>query len=193
MNLIFATHNLHKLAEIQRLLPDGFQLTGLTDLGLHEEIPEPGATLEENSLLKANYVHERFSCPVIADDSGLEVAALEGAPGVHSARYAGPGRDFNDNMDLLLKNLAPFADHSAKFVTVITYIDSAGKVHVFRGEMPGTIITQKRGTNGFGYDPIFLPQGHDRTFAEMSNEEKNAISHRARAFEKLIHYLSAQK
>jgi XTP/dITP diphosphohydrolase len=192
MKLCFATNNPNKLKEIVELLPDGMELVGLTDIGIDEDIPETGATLAENSALKAQYVFERIGIAVFADDTGLEVAALNGAPGVYSARYAGSQRNANDNMDLLLKNLADASDRSACFKTVITYIDSDGNVRAFEGRVDGRIIFDKRGTGGFGYDPIFVPEGEQRTFAEMSGEEKNRISHRARAFEKFLNYLATR-
>jgi len=192
MKLCFATKNLNKLKEIAALLPKGMELVGLADIGIDEDIPETGATLAENSALKAQYVFERKAIAVFADDTGLEVSALTGAPGVYSARYAGSKRDPNDNMDLLLKNLSTASNRSACFKTVITYIDADGKMHAFEGRVDGEIIHEKRGTGGFGYDPIFVPEGEQRTFAEMSGEEKNRISHRARAFEKFLNYLATR-
>lgn len=192
MKLCFASNNAHKLKEIAAMLPAGMQLVGLADVGITEDIPETGETLSENSALKARYVFERKQLPVFADDTGLEVAALDGAPGVYSARYAGPQRSADDNMDLLLKNLANISDRSACFKTVITFIDVDGNVHQFEGRVDGEIISEKRGAGGFGYDPIFVPQGETRTFAEMSGEEKNRISHRAQAFEKFLNYLAAR-
>jgi XTP/dITP diphosphohydrolase len=191
MKLCFASNNQNKLKEIAALLPEGLELVGLADVGITEDIPETGETLAENSSLKARYVFERKGIAVFADDTGLEVSALNGAPGVYSARYAGPQRDAIGNMDLLLKNLAIASDRSACFKTVITYIDTDGSVRAFEGRVDGEIIHEKRGTAGFGYDPIFVPEGEQRTFAEMSGEEKNRISHRARAFEKLLEFLNS--
>lgn len=192
MRICFASHNAHKLQEIRAMLPVGFELLGLDDLGITEDIPEPGETIEENSALKAQYVRERHEIPVFADDTGLEVKALNGEPGVYSARYAGPQRDANDNMDLLLKNLGDKTNRSAAFKTVITFIDGQGTERQFEGIVEGKIIHEKRGTKGFGYDPIFVPEGYDQTFAELPAEVKNSISHRARAFEKLIGFLKSE-
>lgn len=192
MKICFATNNKNKLIEIQQLLPNDFNLIGLGDLGVTEDIPETGITLEENSTQKATYVFSRHGIPVFADDSGLEVEALNGEPGVYSARYAGSQRSDNNNMNLLLEKLASKKDRSARFRTVITYLDAGGKSIQFAGVMEGQIIHEKRGAQGFGYDPIFRPSGYDLTFAEMAIDEKNKISHRARAFKKFISYLAKQ-
>lgn len=189
MKLCFASHNQNKLLEIGQMLPAGWELVGLDDIGITEDIPEPGATIEENSVLKARYVWERKRIPVFADDTGLEVSALDGEPGVYSARYAGPQRDANDNMDLLLQKLADKQDRSAAFKTVITYIDASGAENQFEGRVDGVMTSEKKGGAGFGYDPIFQPTGSSKTFAEMSSPEKNSISHRARAFEKFLTFL----
>lgn len=188
MRVCFASHNQHKVAEIAKLLPANIELVGLDELGFHEEIEESGTTLEENSRIKSSYVHEKLGIPVFADDSGLLVKALNGEPGVFSARYAGPGKDDEKNMSLLLQNLAGKNDRSAEFQTVITFIDEKGKEKQFKGVVAGEIIHEKRGTNGFGYDPIFIPRGYDLTFAELDSEEKNRISHRAKAVQQLIEY-----
>lgn len=193
MKICFASHNQNKLNEIGQMLPEGWELVGLDAIGITEDIPEPGATIEENSLLKAQYVWERKGIPVFADDTGLEVASLNGEPGVFSARYAGPQRDANDNMDLLLQRLDTKTDRSAAFKTVITYIDGKGTQHAFEGRVEGKIITEKRGAKGFGYDPIFVPDGYEVTFAEMDSQEKNRISHRARAFEHFLRFLKELK
>lgn len=192
MRIYFATHNNNKLKEIQKLLPAGLELLGLDDLGLTEDIPETANTIEGNSLMKTLYVHEKYGVACFGDDTGLEVTALDGAPGVYSARYAGPGGDSQANMSLLLKNLAGHEDRSAQFKTVITYIDQQGNQKQFTGIAKGEITSGQSGEEGFGYDPIFRPEGHNRTFAEMTAQEKNQISHRARAFAQLIAYLKVQ-
>jgi XTP/dITP diphosphohydrolase len=186
--LYFATNNAHKLEEIQAILGDSFNLLSLKDINCNEELPETGNTLEANSLQKAQYLYDHYQVNCFADDSGLEVNALSGEPGVYSARYAGEQRSHADNINLLLKNLAGKSDRSAQFRTVITLIQD-GKISQFEGAIKGQIIEDQRGTDGFGYDPIFMPDGFDRTFAEMSLEEKGKISHRAKAFEKLINFL----
>ncbi len=188
MKICFASHNLNKVREIAELSPSGIEVVGLTDLGLHEEIEETGSTLEENSEIKARYVYEKCEIPVFADDSGLEVKALNGAPGVISARYAGIERDNGKNIALLLKNLEGINDTTAQFRTVITFINAGTEVQ-FEGIVKGKIQRELQGKNGFGYDPIFVPDGFDQTFAEMEPEEKNRLSHRAKAFQKLLSYL----
>lgn len=172
------------------LAPKGFEVVGLNDLGLTDEIPETGSTLEENSAIKANYVFEKKGIPVFADDSGLEVEALGGEPGVYSARYAGLQKNSDDNMNLLLEKLGNTSNRKACFRAVITYIDEKGNQSQYEGRVDGHIIHEKRGTDGFGYDPIFVPEDFDRTFAEMADEEKNRISHRFRAFDKFLKYLA---
>lgn len=189
MTLYFATHNHNKLREISKLLPEGLNLLGLGDLNLHEEIPETAETIAGNSLMKTQYVYQKHGVACFGDDTGLVVDALNGEPGVYSARYAGPQKDSNDNMDLLLSRLLGHANRSARFVTVITYIDINGETKQFTGVAEGVITPSKSGREGFGYDPIFQPKGFDVTFAEMSAEEKNEISHRARAFKQLVDYL----
>jgi XTP/dITP diphosphohydrolase len=186
--LCFATNNAHKLEEIQAILGDSFELNSLAETGCREELPETGDTLEVNSLEKAQYLYDHYQVNCFADDSGLEVNALHGEPGVDSAHYAGPQRSHADNVNLLLKNLADKTDRSAQFRTVITLIQN-GEVTQFEGRIKGQIISELRGSEGFGYDPIFVPQGYETTFAEMSLEEKGKISHRARAFEKLVAFL----
>lgn len=188
MNLCFATNNFNKLQEIQALLGDDFLLSSLADIGCTTDIPEPFETIAENSEAKAQFVWKQFAKDNFADDTGLEVYELGNEPGVHSAYYAGPQRNAKDNMNLLLQKLDASEDRRARFVTIITLIIS-GKVHQFEGSVEGRIITEQRGTNGFGYDPIFVPDGHSRTFAEMTMDEKSQLSHRARAFEKLITFL----
>lgn len=186
--LCFATNNAHKLEEIQAILGESFDLLSLKDINCNEELPETGDTLEANSLQKAQYLYDHYQVNCFADDSGLEVNALGGEPGVYSARYAGEQRSHPDNINLLLKNLSGKSDRSAQFRTVITLIQN-GEISQFEGAIKGQIIEDLRGTDGFGYDPIFMPEGSERTFAEMSLEEKGKISHRAKAFEKLVDYL----
>jgi XTP/dITP diphosphohydrolase len=186
--LCFATNNAHKLEEIQAILGDSFDLLSLKDINCIEELPETGNTLEANSLQKAQYLYDHYQINCFADDSGLEVNALGGEPGVYSARYAGEQRIHADNIHLLLKNLSGKSDRSAQFRTVITLFQN-GEYHQFEGIIKGQIIEDLRGTDGFGYDPIFMPEGFDKTFAEMSLEEKGRISHRARAFQKLVAFL----
>ena len=186
--LCFATNNAHKLEEIQAILGDSFELISLAATGCKEELPETGNTLEANSLQKAQYLYDHYHINCFADDSGLEVDALEGEPGVDSAHYAGPQRSHADNVNLLLKNLANKNDRSAKFRTVITLIQD-GEVTQFEGNIKGRIISELRGSKGFGYDPVFVPEGYETTFAEMSLTEKGKISHRAKAFGKLVDFL----
>lgn len=188
MKLVFATHNPDKLREVQELLGEQIELLSLNDLSLFEEIPETSATLEGNALLKAQYVQKKKGCDVFADDTGLEVAALNGEPGVFSARYAGPQKDATDNMDKLLRELQEVSDRSARFRTVIALL-IGGEEHLFEGVVEGRITLKKSGAEGFGYDPIFLPNDSNRTFAEMGSHEKNRISHRGRAIEKLVRFL----
>ncbi|PWJ57684.1 XTP/dITP diphosphohydrolase [Dyadobacter jejuensis] len=192
MKLCFATNNQHKIQEISALLGPHFSLSSLEAIGCHTDIPEPYATIAENSLGKARYVWEQFGVNCFADDTGLEVYALERAPGVLSARYAGPQRDAHDNMDLLLTNLQGHANRSARFVTIITLVID-GVYQQFEGSVEGEIITEKRGSQGFGYDPIFRAEGQTKTFAEMTMAEKNNLSHRARAFAQLNAYLQQAK
>jgi XTP/dITP diphosphohydrolase len=188
MTLCFATNNAHKLEEIQALLGGAFVLKTLQDIGCHEEIAETTNTIEGNSLQKAQHVWQNYQCNCFADDSGLEVVALGGAPGVDSAHYSGV-RNFDINNALLLKNLAGITDRRAQFKTVITLILES-QIWQFEGIVTGTITDTPRGTQGFGYDPLFLPDGHERTFAEMNLAEKSQLSHRSRAFQKLIAFLS---
>ena len=186
--LCFATNNAHKLEEIQAILGDSFELLSLKDINCTKELPETGNTLEANSLQKAQYLYDHYQVNCFADDSGLEVHALGGEPGVDSAHYAGPQRSHADNINLLLKNLTDETDRSAQFRTVITLIQN-GKVSQFEGSIKGQIISELRGNEGFGYDPIFIPEGYTTTFAEMSLAEKGKISHRAKAFGKLVAFL----
>ena len=189
--LVFSTNNAHKLGEVQALLESKFALKTLRECGITEDIPETAETLEGNALLKARYVHERTGADCFADDTGLEVEALGGAPGVRSARYAGDEHDFDANNALLLKNLEGESNRKARFRTVIALILD-GEEYLFEGIVNGSIIDHMSGTEGFGYDPMFVPEGDTRTFAEMSAEEKNAISHRGRAVQKLVEFLQTE-
>lgn len=186
--LIFATNNAHKLGEVQALLGDAFELVTLRECGITEDIPETADTLEGNALQKARYVYEKTGMDCFADDTGLEVDTLGGAPGVHSARYATDGHDFAANNRLLLKNLEGITDRTARFRTVIVLILD-GVEYTFEGRVEGTIATVESGSEGFGYDPLFVPSGEIITFAQMSAEAKNAISHRGRAVAKLVNFL----
>lgn len=177
---------------MNEIMPDGISIVGLNDLGILEDIEETGSTLEENSMIKASFVYERHKMPVFADDSGLLVSSLNGEPGVISARYAGPDRDDQKNIDLLLQKLEGSDDRFAEFQTIITFIDENGQQNQFKGVIEGVILRDKRGSNGFGYDPIFQPQGFNESFAELPNEVKNRVSHRAKAVQKLLEYLSNQ-
>jgi XTP/dITP diphosphohydrolase len=189
MELVFATNNAHKLGEVSAMLPPGIRVLGLDEAGFSGDIPETGSTLEENAEIKARTIFDFAGRPVIADDTGLFVHALDGAPGVYSARYAGEHAAFADNCALLLKNLERKPDRKAEFVTVVCLVDSHGKSHFFRGEVGGSIALQMQGDKGFGYDPLFLPDGATRSFAQMTATEKNAISHRRLAMQQLITYL----
>ena len=194
MKLIFATANRHKLEEVQAMLPEKIRITGLSDLGFTGDIPETEATLEGNALLKARYIRERYHLPCFADDTGLEVEALNGAPGVYSARYAGveipQELRAKANMNKLLHELTGKTNRKARFRTVIAYIDADNRSHLFEGVVSGVIIEKAVGNEGFGYDPIFMPDGYDVTFAQMPLIEKNLISHRARAFQKFAESMS---
>ncbi len=192
MILCFATNNAHKLAEIQALLGDDFTLKTLADIGCTEEIPEDKPTIAGNSRQKAAYIWEKYGVPTFADDTGLEVAALDGEPGVHSAYYAGPQRDADANMARVWARLAETGTSlptPARFLTVITLVQDGGVYHQFEGIVEGTILGEKRGRGGFGYDPIFVPEKQDRSFAQMSMSEKSTMSHRARAFAQLVAFL----
>ncbi len=186
--IIFATNNAHKLGEVQAVLGDAFRLVTLAECGITEEIPETAATLEGNALQKARYVHERTGRDCFADDTGLEVDALGGEPGVRSARYATDGHDFAANNALLLHNLADKSDRKAHFRTVIALILD-GREYLFEGRVDGVIAEQMSGAGGFGYDPLFKPEGREETFADMPAEAKNAISHRGRAVARLVEFL----
>jgi XTP/dITP diphosphohydrolase len=188
LKLVFATHNEHKLKEVQQLLPKSIQLLSLKDIDCFEEIPETGTTLEENAKIKADFVTETYGLDCFSDDTGLLVDALDGKPGVFSARYAGEQKSAKDNMAKLLSELQQAPKRSARFKTVI-HLNLHGESHTFEGTVEGMITEKKYGDNGFGYDPIFQPEGFDQTFGELSAEIKNTISHRARAIAKLAAFL----
>ena len=215
MKIVFATNNEHKLSEIRAILGDAFEVVSLADIGCHEDIPETGQTLEENALMKAEYIYNKYHLSCFADDTGLEVEALDGAPGVYSARYAameatvpagspaGISHDSEANMARLLRELANNNNRKARFRTVIAFIEkkdvcpcgctSIKVVHKFEGIVNGEITREKSGAEGFGYDPIFRPDGYDKTFAELGADIKNQISHRARAVAKLAEFLSDKR
>lgn len=210
MKIIFATANKGKLREAAEVLGPGYEVVSPADLGIFEDIPETGATLQENSLQKAQYLFERTGLPCFADDTGLEVDALDGAPGIYSARYAGPGHDSEANMDKLLAELEirrsesandgltgsanDGKDRRARFHTVVTLILADGQPHIFEGICEGAIALEKSGCGGFGYDPIFLPDAYPgRTLAEVSEAEKNAVSHRGNALRAMADWLKARK
>lgn len=187
--LVFATNNTHKLEEIRAILGDQVEVLSLKDIHCEADIPETADTLEGNAALKAEYVYRNYGLDCFADDTGLEVEALNGAPGIYSARYAGgEGHDSEANMKKLLHEMEGQDNRRAQFRTAICLIEG-GKEHLFEGVVRGEIIRYRRGTSGFGYDPVFVPEGYTETFAEMGNEEKNKISHRARAVQKLCAYL----
>lgn len=186
--IVFATNNQHKLEEIRKITQGSLEILSLTDIGCNEEIDETGNTLNENALIKATYVKERYGYDCFADDTGLEVDALEGAPGVYSARYAGEACRPEDNMEKLLAEMKETENRRAQFRTVIA-LHCNGENHLFEGVIRGSIIREKKGNEGFGYDPIFMPEGYDKTFAELGTEVKNQISHRAVATGKLMHFL----
>lgn len=188
MKIVFATNNQHKLSEVRAVLGDSFELVTLKEVGITEDIPETGATLDENASQKARYVFERTGLDCFADDTGLEVEALNGAPGVRSARYATDGHDFAANNRKLLRELEGKSNRKARFRTVISLIRGGVEQQV-EGIVNGTIATAEAGCGGFGYDPLFIPEGHEVTFAEMSADEKNAISHRSRAVAELVKLL----
>jgi XTP/dITP diphosphohydrolase len=189
--LIFATNNLHKLTEIQSIIGKNFTIKSLHEIGCTEDIPETAPTLEGNALLKAQYIYDKFGKNCFADDTGLEVEALDGRPGVFSARYATDGHDFEANIDKVLNELTGVENRKARFRTVIALILD-GSVQYFEGIVNGEIIAERKGVKGFGYDPVFLPDGYEQTFAEMPLAEKNKISHRARAVSKLVEFLNLE-
>ena len=189
--LCFATNNKHKLAEVAALLSSHFHLVSLSDIGFNEELAEDFHTLKENSKQKAQFIFNKFHVPCFADDSGLEVEALNGEPGVSSAHYAGPQRNADDNMNLLLNNLSGHENRNARFRTVITLIENEDSIKQFEGVVEGIILKEKKGSDGFGYDPIFQPNGFSKSLAELTLDEKNKISHRAKAVKKLVEYLNS--
>lgn len=191
MKLVFASNNKNKIQEIQALVPNTIEIVSLEDIGCTEDIPETAETIEGNAILKANYVTEKYGYDCFADDTGLEVDALNGAPGVYSARYAGEQKDANNNMDKLLSELKGKSNRKANFKTVIA-LNLNGKQNLFTGIINGKIIGEKIGTNGFGYDPIFVADGYEKTFAELTMEEKSTISHRGIAVKELILFLQKQ-
>lgn len=189
--IVFATNNAHKLDEVRSILGEEYCVLGLHDIGCDEDIPETSDTLEGNAEIKARWVKDKYGYDCFADDTGLEVDALNGAPGVYSARYAGPGHDSEANMKLLLKNMEGKDDRKARFRTVICLIEGDSTLK-FEGIVNGIITEAPKGSNGFGYDPVFIPEGFDRTFAELTSEEKNGISHRGRATSCLSEYFHSE-
>ncbi|MBQ3121162.1 MAG: non-canonical purine NTP diphosphatase [Bacteroidaceae bacterium] len=189
MKLVFATNNKHKLEEMRAILGGKVELLSLTDIDCHDDIPETADTLEGNALIKARYIYDKYGCSCFADDTGLEVDALGGEPGVYSARYAGENNDSEANMRKLLQNLTGKSERSAQFRTVIALIIE-GEEFLFDGIVRGRISEERMGSAGFGYDPIFIPDGYEESFAQMAAEQKNAISHRSRAAAALNEYLN---
>lgn len=190
MKLVFATNNKHKLDEVRKITAQhNIEVVSLADIHCHDEIPETADTLEGNALQKAQYIQDKFGLDCFADDTGLEVEALDNAPGVYSARYAGPGHDSEANMQKLLQEMEGKTNRKTRFRTVIALI-IGDKQYCFSGIVNGTITTEKKGENGFGYDPIFIPEGYEQTFAELGDFVKNKISHRAKAVEQLDHFLA---
>ena len=189
MNLVFATQNKHKAEEIAKLLPAHFNVSTLKDIGCDEDIPETKKTLEGNASLKSKYVREKYEVDCFADDTGLEIDALGGAPGVYSARFAGPNKNSENNIDLVLRKLNGVLNRKAQFRTVISLRINDAEF-LFEGVVKGIICQERSGEKGFGYDPIFQPEGYDITFSEMTTEEKNKISHRGKAVKQLISFLN---
>ena len=189
IDLLFATSNKNKVLEIKKVLPKEFNIKSLDDIGFCEEIPENENTIEGNAIFKANYMYKKYNLNVFADDTGLEVDSLNGKPGVHSARYAGISKNSRDNINKLLKKLKNKKNRKARFKTVIALILNS-KIHTFEGVVEGIITKKPKGENGFGYDPVFIPSGYTKTFGELSLEEKNSISHRSLAMNKLIDFIS---
>lgn len=190
MTLVFATNNLNKLKEVQAFVPDHITLLSLEAIGCTEDVPETQTTIEGNAIQKAAYIKNKYGYDCFADDTGLEVDALHGAPGVYSARYAGEQRNSEDNIQKLLKELQAHSNRNAQFKTVIA-LELNGQQHTFTGICPGEITTEKSGDQGFGYDPIFKADGYNRTFAEISLEEKNQIGHRGKAVKQLVNFLNS--
>ncbi len=189
MKLIFATNNRHKLSEVEAILGGRVELVSLAECGITEDIPETSDTIAGNALQKARYVYEKTGADCFADDTGLEVDALDGAPGVHSARYATDGHDFAANRELLMRNMADKSDRRARFRTVVALV-LGGEEFLFEGVVEGEVTREERGEGGFGYDPMFRPEGYEQTFSELSPEEKNSISHRGRAVTALARFLN---
>lgn len=192
MKIIFASNNKNKVEEVQKQLPDSIQIVTLEEIGHLEDIDEYGKTIEENAIIKADFISEKYQLPCFADDTGLEIEALNGAPGVYSARFAGEEKNAEKNMNLVLEKLDGISNRSAQFKTVIA-LNINNKQHLFEGIVKGQITTEKIGDNGFGYDPIFQPENFEKTFSEMTLEEKNRLSHRGLAVEKLIAFLKENK
>ena len=192
MKIVFATNNEYKLSEVRKISQDQLNILSLADINCHEDIPETGNTLKENALIKAQFVKDKFGFDCFADDTGLEVEALNNAPGIHSARFAGEQCDSEDNMRKLLNDLEGKTNRNAQFRTVIALLLD-NREYFFEGIITGEITQSKRGTNGFGYDPIFKPTGYDKTFGELSDDIKNSLSHRAIATQKLATFLLQQK
>lgn len=190
MKICFATNNPKKLQEVRKVLGQAFEIVSLEEIGCREELPETGSTLEENAFQKARHVNRHYGVDCFADDTGLEVRVLNGAPGVYSGRFAGEPRSDERNIGLLLEKMKGFNDRSAAFRTVIALI-LGGKEYAFEGQAEGSIVETKTGKGGFGYDPVFQPQGYEKTFAELSMDEKNAISHRGKAVRKLAEFLQS--
>ncbi len=191
--IVFATNNAHKLQELRQMLGDRYEVLCLTDIGCHEDIPETADTIEGNAQMKAEYVKEHYGYDCFSDDTGLEIDALGGEPGVYSARYAGPGHDSEANIDKVLKKLDGVKERTARFRTAIVLLQG-GEMHLFEGQVEGVILTERHGTGGFGYDSIFQPiEGDGSTFAQMSPEQKNSISHRGRAVARLVAFLNGQQ
>ena len=190
MKLVFATNNQHKLDEVRKISAQhNIEIVSLAEIDCHDDIPETADTLDGNALQKAQYIRVKFGLDCFADDTGLEVEALNNSPGVYSARYAGPGHDSEANMKKLLNEMEGKENRKARFRTVIALL-LGGETHLFEGLVEGSITTEKRGGSGFGYDPVFVPEGYDKTFAELGNDVKNKISHRARAVEQLEAFLA---
>lgn len=192
IQICLATNNQHKIVELQQMLSDTFDVKTLNEIGCFEEIEETGSTFEENSKIKADYIFNKYGLNIIADDSGLEVEALNNEPGVFSARYGGLPTNHEKNISTLLLNLGDSKNRNARFRTVITLIFE-GSTYFFEGEINGSILNKKRGNEGFGYDPIFVPEGFNETFAEMDSIQKNKISHRGIAIQKMIAFLKTKK
>ena len=192
MKLLFATSNSNKAFEIQKIVPEGFEILSLKDINFSEDIPETSSTIEGNALQKTNFIVDRFKIDCFSDDTGLEIEALDGQPGVYSARYAGDEKDPEKNMNLVLEKMKNVHNRNARFKTVIALYFN-GTTHLFEGIVNGVIRHERSGQEGFGYDPIFEPTETGKTFAEMSIEEKNKISHRGRAFEKMVQFLKSEK